>query len=320
MSHPAVPRRRALRAAAVTCSLLALPALLPGSAAADAAAANTWGGGTAGAAPSRVTGRGYAERGALVSVVTTASRARLRISLRSDRCTVNGTLRGTTTVQPGGTGDLLALSVTARRTITTDITRGRTRARVSVALTPAAPGVLVGTVEARGRVALRGRNRPCRMREAVTVRSRAVLATPPAAATTAPAVLRTGIVETRVTPGVRGAIALAPRSDGSLHGFWTFHQTCRSGSKRSADDFVNVAKRFRVRADGSFRSRESVVTRNRVKGGRERLHFVATISGRIGPDGVARGTVSMRSRSRLKGYDDLVCRMPSTPFAAAPTA
>jgi hypothetical protein len=320
MSHPVPPRGRALRAVVVSCGLFALPALVPVAASADAAAANTWGGGTAGPAPSTVTGRAYAERGALVSVSTTASRARLRVSLRSDRCTVNGTLRGTVTAQPGGTGELLALSVAARRTVTTDLTKGRSRTRVTVALAPAAPGVLVGTVEARGRVTLRGRSRPCRMRETVTVRSRAALSTPPAPASTAPGIPRTGIVETRVTPGARGAIALAPRSDGSLHGFWTFHQTCRSGSKRSADDQVNVAKRFRVRADGSFRARESVVTRNRVKGGRERLHFVATISGRIDPDGVARGTVSMRSRSRLAGYDDLVCRMPSTPFAAAPTA
>lgn len=320
MSHPVLPRRRALRAAAVTCSLLTLPALVPAAASADRAAANTWGGGTAGAAASKAVGKAYPERGTLISVVTAGSRARLRVATRTDGCTVNGVLRGTVAAQPGGAGDLLAPSVTARKTVVTSLTRGRSRVRVTVTLTPAAPGVLVGTVETRGRVTLDGRSRPCNLREAVTVRSRAALRAPQAPLTTAPGVLRTGIVETRMAPRVRGAISLVPRADGSIHGFWSFHQSCRSGPKRSSDDFMNLQKRFRVRADGSFRARESIVTHNRLEDGVERLHFVSTISGRIGPDGVARGRVSTRSRSRLKGYDDLLCRMPSTTFAAAPTA
>jgi hypothetical protein len=304
----------------VSCSLLALPALAPTAASADRAAANTWGGGTVGAQPSRIASRAYAGRGALVSLFTSGKRARLFVSIRSDRCVVNGELHGTAVKQPGGAPSLHAVTVAARRTVTTRSTPGRSRARLSVALAPVAPGVLVGTVQARGRVTLRGRTRRCALRETVTVRSRAALASPSAGLTTDPGATRAGLVETPISPRVRGAIALARRADGRIHGLWSVHQTCRSGPKRSADDYVNVAKRFRVRADGSFRARESVVTRNRVKGGLERLHFVATISGRIGPDGVARGTVSVRSRSRLKGYDDLVCRMPSTPFAAAPAA
>jgi hypothetical protein len=320
MSHPVLPRRRALRAAVVSCSLLALPALVPVAASADRAAANTWGGGTAGAQPSRVGPAAYAGRGALVSLFTRGKRARVYVSIRSDRCVANGELRGRVVEQPGGAPSLHAVTVTARRTVTTQSVPGRSRTRLSVTLAPVAPGVLAGTVEARGRVTLRGRTRSCALRETVTVRSRAALITPGAGLTTDPGATRSGLVETPIKPGVRGAIAIAKRADGSLHGLWSVHQTCRSGPKRSAGDFVNLQKRFRVRADGSFRVRESVVSRNRVEGGRERLHFVSTISGRIDPDGVARGTVSMRSRSKLKGYDDLVCRMPSTPFAAAPAA
>jgi hypothetical protein len=301
------------------CTLLAVPALAP-AASADYAAANTWAGGTVGAGRSALLGRDFAARGALVSLVTGPSRARLSVSLRSDRCVTNGTLRGVVTVHPGGTGDLQALEVRARKTLATRTAVGRTRARVTVTLTPGAPGLLVGTVEARGRVTLRGRSRPCRMRETVIVRSRAALATPPGPLSTDPAALRTGIVESRIAPRVRGAIAIAKRRDGSFHGFWSVHQTCRSGTKRSADDFVNVGKRFRVRADGSFRGRERFTRTERVPEGRFRLRFTATISGRIGPDGVARGRVAIRSSSTLTGYTDLVCTVPSTPFAAAPAA
>jgi hypothetical protein len=81
---------------------------------------------------------------------------------------------------------------------------------------------------------------------------------------------------------------------------------------------VNVGKRFRVRKDGSFRGREVFNRSRRVKARRNHFRFVATISGRIGPDGVARGRIAIRSRDRLTGYQDLVCVVPSTPFAAAP--
>jgi hypothetical protein len=164
MSHPVLPRRRALRAAVVSCSLLALPALVPVAASADRAAANTWGGGTAGAQPSRVGPAAYAGRGALVSLFTRGKRARVYVSIRSDRCVANGELRGRVVEQPGGAPSLHAVTVTARRTVTTQSVPGRSRTRLSVTLAPVAPGVLAGTVEARGRVTLRGRTRSCALR------------------------------------------------------------------------------------------------------------------------------------------------------------
>jgi hypothetical protein len=320
MTRPARPRRRALRAAAVLCILSALPALAPSAASADYASANTWGGGAAGPGSSAVTGDDFAARGALVSMVTSPTRARLFVSVRSDRCVVNGTLRGVVSVQPGGVGDLQALRVGARRTLTTKASTGRTRARVSVALVPGAPGLLVGTVEARGRVTLHGRTRACAMRERVSVRSRAALAAPAGPLSADPGASRTGIVDSVISPRVPGAVAITKRPDGSLHGFWSLHQTCVSGTKRSSDDFVNVGKRFRVRKDGSFRGREVFTRSARVKEGRSRFRFVATITGRIGDDGVARGRVTVRSRDELTGYIDLVCTVPSTPFAAAPVS
>lgn len=320
MHRPDRPRRRALRAAGVSCSLLALPALAPAVASADYASANTWAGGTAGAARAAAPRRDFAAGGVLVSMVTGPPRARLYVSVRSDRCVVNGTLRGVVSVQPGGAGDLQALTVSARRTIVSRTTLGRARARVTVTLAPGAPGLLVGTVEARGRVTLGGRSRACAMRRTVSVRSRAALATPPGPLSTDPGATRTGIVESKIDPNVRGAIALTKRRDGSIHGFWIVHQTCRSGSKRSADDVVNSGKRFRVRKDGTFRGREVHVTSGRTPKGRFRLRYVATISGRIDADGVARGRVAISSRETETGFFPLVCRAPSTPFAAAPMA
>ncbi|WP_304785607.1 hypothetical protein [Patulibacter sp.] len=239
--------------------------------------------------------------------------------MRSLRCVANGTMRGTVVARPGGTGDLLAIEVRARRTLTTNGTYGRARSRVTLELTPAAPGKLIGTVRARGRVTLNGRSRPCSMRETVTLRSRAALAAPGALATD-PLAPRVGLVESRIAPRVPGAIALTGRRDGTVHGFWFAHQTCRSGTKRSAADLVNVIERFRIRADGSFRHREVSIIRRRVPEGRSRVRFVATISGRIGADGVARGRIAVQSRDRVAGFDDLVCRTPSTAFTAAPAA
>jgi hypothetical protein len=298
--------------------LLALPALAPASASADYASANTWAGGSVGAGRSALTGQDYPARGALVSLVTGPSRARMWVSVRSDRCVVNGALRGTTEARPGGVGDLQTVAVTASRVVVTKLTTGRSRTRVTVTLTPGGPGLLVGTVEARGRVTLRGRSRPCVLREAVTVRSRAALATPLAPATTDVAATRTGVVGLRLAGRVPGAIALTKRRDGSIHGLWSVHQTCRSGSKRSADDYVNVGKRFRIRKDGTFRGRESFTRTKRLGKRRSRLRFVATISGRIDADGIARGRIAVHSREKEAGYYDLVCTVPSTPFAAAP--
>jgi len=312
-------RRTVLRIAACV-PLLALPGLVPAAASADFAAANTWAGGTAGAARSADLGGRYAARGALVSVATGGTKARLYVSVRSERCVANGTLRGTVVPQPGGVGELQTLQVRAAKTLTTSGTYGRTRARVSVTLSPGAPGLLVGTVEARGRVTLRGRTRACTMRETVSVRSRAALAAPAAPSSVAPGATRTGILESAIAPRARGAIALTGRRDGYVHGFWVAHQSCRSGTKRSAEDVVNIIRRFRVRANGTFRDREVATTTLGTGKNRSRLRFVATISGRIGADGVARGRIEVRSRSTLKGYVDLVCTTPSTPFTAAPAA
>jgi hypothetical protein len=316
MSRPDRPRRSPAGFAALL-PLLLLSLAAPTAASADYASANTWAGGTAGQGRSTLTGRNYAARGALVSMVTSPSRARLAVSVRSDRCVANGTLRGTIVPQAGGVGDLLALGVRARGTVTTSGSHGRTRARVTLDLAPAAPGVLVGTVRAEGRVTRNGRRRACRMRESVTLRSRAALGTP-GAFSTDPLALRTGIVESRIAPRVPGSIALIGRADGAVHGFWRIHVSCRSGSKRSADDVVNLNRRFRVRADGGFRDREVFVSRTRVKGGTRVIRFVATISGRIAADGVARGRVRLQTRDREPGYLDLVCSSPSVPFTAAP--
>jgi hypothetical protein len=320
MPRPLRPRRRALRAAAVSCTLLVLPALAPAAASADYAAANTWGGGTVGRERSPDLGGAFPIEGALVSMVTGPDRARLSVSVRSARCVVNGTMRGVVTAQPGTVGDQLAVGVTARRTLTTRLEAGRSRARVTVALAPAAPGVLRGTVAARGTVTVGGRRRACVLRETVVLRSRAALGSPLTALTTAASAPRTGLVETTVPPRVRGSIAITKRRDGAYHAIWSVHQSCRSGSKRSTGDYVNLGRRFRVRADGSFRGREVTTRRGRTAEGRFHFRFVATISGRIDADGVARGRVAVSSRRKETGYYDLVCRMPSTPFAAAPSA
>lgn len=312
--RPAVPRRVALVAA-----LALVPAAVPAAAAADPVSANTWAGGSVSRERSPTLGSAYAARGALVSMVTTSTRARLFVSIRSPRCVANGTLRGTVALQPGGVGEQLALRVVARRTVTTLYGERRSRARIAVSLAPAAPGDLAGTVTARGRTTTAGGgSRSCVLRERVRLRSRTALTAPLAPLSVDRAALRTGIVEQTIAPKVRGSIAIVRRTDGAFHALWTVHERCVSGPKRTADDYVNVAKRFRVAADGSFRGREVFVDSGRRDGGHFRQRFVATIRGRFLPDGTVRGTVTADSRLRETGFSDLVCTSPASSFVAAP--
>lgn len=318
MSRPQHPSR--LRRGALAAALAVLPAVAaPAAASASFTTANTWAGGGVTAARDSGAFVAYPKGGALVSLVTGPSTARLYVSIRSPRCVVNGTLRGTVTQQPGGSGDLLALSVTAKGTRTTPFGAGRTRARLRVELGPAAPGVLGGTVTARGTTRIRGRSRACSLTQAVRLTSRAVLTAPAAPFSADPAAPRVGVVSSTISPRVKGAIAITRRADGTYHGLWSLRERCVSGSRRTIGDYVNVGRRFPVRANGAFRGREVSTYAFRQDGERVRGRYVATISGRIGPDGVARGRVAVTLRQTKTGnYLPYTCRTGSLPFAAAP--
>jgi hypothetical protein len=223
-------------------------------------------------------------------------------------------MTGVVTMGAGGDAEHLVLAVEASRRIR----NRRVRLDYAVSLRSVAPGVLAGTASVQGTIRSGGSTGRCAISSPVTLRSRSALSTPLQALPTDPALTRTGILSATVAPRVRAAIAITKRADGYHHAIWAMHLSCRTGSRRTSFDTLNLAPRFRVRADGTFRKRE--VSRRRGTQGGRRIDstFVGTISGRIDPDGIARGTVSVTERVRRPGSPARVCRMPRTSFAAAP--
>jgi hypothetical protein len=58
--------------------------------------------------------------------------------------------------------------------------------------------------------------------------------------------------------------------------------------------------------------------RGKTEKGRYTYRFVGVITGRIGPDGIARGSVSSATRYTETGFFPKVCRSKKASFAAAP--
>jgi hypothetical protein len=312
-------RRHPLGSAAIVAAALLLPSLsLPAVASADATTANTWAGGTLGSARDGA----YAAEGALVSLVTGPKRARIAVQVYNRKCFTNSeTRRATTTVVPGAVGDHVTLNVAGTVRFKRRQRYGTVRTRVRIDLKAVAPGVLQGTVKVSGDP-IRSSRRPlnCSQTTNVQVRSQASLAAPLAPMTADPAALRTGFVALSRSPRVPGAIAIAKRSDGYHHAYWTLRMRCRSAGKTTTLINVNYGRRFRVRADGTFRGRELLVRRGKRRDDRWTRRIVLTIKGRIDPDGVARGTVASADRLswRRGRFYGRSCRMPATAFAAAP--
>lgn len=312
MSSSRRPARRLLRRAAACAPLLLAPVLLPAVASADYTSANQWGGGVL--AADRMPGNArYPVKGTLVSMTTSPTKARLSLAFRTRPCNATTTLTGRVTVVPGGDEEHLALTVDGSR----KIRNSKKHLDYAVALRPAAPGVLTGVASMRGTIRDGKRVYRCNATSTVTVRSRSVLAAPLQPSPTDASLPRVGVLSSTVAPRVKAAIAITKRADGGYHAIWSEHVSCASGSKRSSFDSVNFAPRFRIRADGTFRARETVHERAKTKKGRSTYTFVGRISGRIDADGVARGAVSTSSRYRETGYRDLVCR-GSASFMAAP--
>ena len=308
--HP-VSRRRLRLLAALT--LFSVPGILPTAASADYASARQWAGGSL--APGRQAGASrYPGRGTLVSLTTSATAARLRVDFQTPRCGTAETLRGRVTPAPGGDAEYLTLAVDAAR----KVRNRREHLDYAVALRPVVPGVLSGTASVRGTFRNGRRTIRCNASSAVTLRSLSALTAPPQALSTDPARPRVGILASTVQPRVLASIAITKRADGWHHAMWTEHISCVSGGKRSSFETVELVPRFRVRADGTFRSREVVRRRGRTKDGPYRYTFVGTIRGRIDGDGIARGTATSRSRYRQKGFYDKVCTLGRRTFAAAP--
>lgn len=240
----------------------------------------------------------------------------MSVSLTSKRCGYSDTVRGTVTPGTGGDAEHLVLAVAGTRKVRSK----KAHLDFGIALQSAAPGVLSGTATVRGtyKRASDGHTVRCNLTSAVLLRSRSALNAPLQALSTDSAVPRVGVLASTIQPKVRAAIAITKRADGFHHAIWTAHVSCRSGSKRSADDPVFFAPRFRIAADGTFRGRERTTYRSTRKHRRIAYRFLGVIKGRIDPDGVARGTVTTTSRYRETGYHDLVCRTPTSSFAAAP--
>jgi hypothetical protein len=316
MTTPRPGGGRCAPALAAGAVLLVSLALAPAVASADYASANEWAGG--GLAPDRQPGNPKLPvRGTLVSMTTSPTRARLSVNLGDQGCrTENVALKGRVTPAPGGDAEHLTISVEASRRVRND---GQ-RLTYAVSLRPAAPGILTGTASVRGTYSDGRRRRRCDIASTVVLRSRSSLDAPRGPSPTDPGRPRAGVVASLVAPRVKGAIAITRRADGWYHGMFTGHNTCRSGRKRSSFDSIYYKSRFRIRADGTFRSRVAYKDRGTVKKGRFSYSFVGTLSGRIDPDGIARGIVSSTSHYKETGYLVKTCRLTPSSFAAAPAS
>lgn len=310
-SRPSCPRRSRVRTTLLVAPLAL--GLVPAAASADYTSANQWAGGSLEPDRQRGASRLPAE-GVLVSMTTSPTKARIALVMNDSRCAAGRTLAGTVTPGAGGNAEHLVLNVEAKR----KVRNRRVRLDYAVSLRSPAPGVLAGTVSVRGTI--RGGNSlgRCRQSASVLLRSRSALNAPLQSLTNDPATTRVGVLGATIAPRVRAAIAITKRADGYHHAMWTMHLSCVQGSRRFSFDTLNFAPRFRVRADGTFRGRDVSRRRGQNEKGRFTTTFNGTISGRIDPDGIARGTVAVRERSRVGDNPVRTCVMSRTPFAAAP--
>lgn len=319
MSRPARPGR--LRRTVLCSTMLALPALIPAAASADYTQANTWSGGVVSAARGSGSRSIYARRGVALSVVTVAPRARMVVDVYDERCGAGASITtATSSVAPGGQEFYESATAHGRRTQRYRSRHGTTKLTITVDLAPAAPGVMSGTVRVTGTARDTRRPYRCALALPVVVRSHQSLLTPLAAATTDPAVPRTGLVSAHLSPKVRGAIAITRRADGRLQALWSFREQCRAGAKHYPFQGYESAKRFAIRADGSFSGVERGRQRGSYRGDRYVSRSEARITGRIGPDGIARGRVSNTSSLTFAGGKRVGerCRTGSQTFVAAP--
>lgn len=313
MSPSRRPSLRLVRSGDACIALLLVPAVVPAAASADYTSANQWAGGSL--KPDRQRGASqYPAEGVLVSMTTSPTRARLAIVLNDSHCKAGRAMSGTVTPGAGGDAEHLVLGVEAVR----KVRNRRVRLDYAVSLRSVAPGVLAGTASVRGTIRDGRSTARCRQSASVVLRSRSALNAPLQPLSTDPASTRVGILGATIAPRVKAAFAIAKRADGYHHAMWTMHLSCVQGSRRFSFDTPNFAPRFRIRADGSFRGREVRRGSGKNEDGRFTRTFVGTISGRIDPDGIARGTVSVRERSRVDGDPVRVCTLPRTSFAAAP--
>jgi hypothetical protein len=300
------PRSRPAHAAAsslatVGIALLSSLALVP-AARADDTQANTWSGGGLPAARGAGARAVYPRSGVLVSLVTVAPRARIHVEVHDPLCGIGTTIpSGSAAVAPGGDGLYEALTVNGHGTETYRSAYGSTRLRATVALAPAAPGVLGGTVRVTGTTHDAKRPHRCDLTVPVTVRSHQSLLVPRAPGSVDAAAPRTGLVDVSLPRRLPGAIAITKRADGRLHAMWSIAFRCRTGGRRFDDPAFETAKRFPVRAGGAFSGVERSVRRGVSGGDRFVYRYESRITGRIGSDGIARGTVSNASSTTWPG-------------------
>jgi hypothetical protein len=316
--RPAVPTSARL---ALGAALTAALALAPAAAHADGTQANTWSGGGLPAEKGAGGRAAYPRSGVLVSIVTGVPRARVDVQVFDPRCGMGGTATsGAAAVVPGGDGLYQALSVSSRRTQRYASRYGTTTLTATVALSPAAPGVLGGTVRVTGTTHDVRRPYRCDLTLPVVVRSHQSVLVPRAPGIADPAAPRTGLVDVTMPRRVPGSIVITRRTDRRLHAMWSIDYRCRAGSRRYDAPAYETSKRFAVRSDGSFRGTERGTRRGTDGGDRYVYRFTSRITGRIGSDGIARGRVSNTSSTTWPGGERAAasCSTGSRRFLAAP--
>ncbi|MEV4422463.1 hypothetical protein AB0L40_21175 [Patulibacter sp. NPDC049589] len=286
------PARRLLRRLAACAPLLLAPVLLPAAASADDTQANTWSGGSLDAARGAGSRAIYPRRGALVSLITGAPKARMNVTFEDPRCGVSVAIPAArSAIAPGGQGFYQAVTAHGRKTRRYASRYGTTKLTATVDLAPSSPGVLAGTLQVDG--VARDTRRPitCRISVPVVVRSHQSLLAPLAPGPIGPSSPRTGLVDVTIGARVPGSIAITRRADGRSQAIWTFRYRCRVGSRRITSDGYETSKRFAVRSNGSFRGVERRTLRGRYRGHAYVFRYSGVLSGRIGSDGIARGRV-----------------------------
>lgn len=253
--------------------------------------------------------RAYAGNDALVTVNVNGNGVRLSVAAATSRCTTLGARELRTTVADATNWQ----AISAVRTLRARSGALRTRVRLTVQLQRTGPEQLDGTLTMVGTLRNGKRRLRCRGTLPLSVRRNGPSPRPGTAANHS----RFGVTSQRVD-GFRAAIAIVARPDGRLSAVWATRFRCQSGRKAWNGSFRNFAPPFAVRADGSFRGTE----RHREQGGRGRkryrYQFNGTIRGRVGSDGLARGTVHVSSRYEQRGYYPTVCKSITASFVAAP--
>lgn len=296
--RPSRPAALALVAAAVAGG-----AILPATASAD-----VFGGGYA----QVIKNKRADDLGSAANVSADLQGAAVRVTViaTTRRCTTGGLQRLSGVVPDPGTSQ----TFTATRTVRLKIGRTRGRVRIAIEGRRTAPDAFSGTVALIGTIRAGKAKSRCRATLPIELRS----TTPAARPGTAFGLSRYGTTSERLD-GQRAGALLVSRPDGRLGATWTTRFRCRSAGRPNGGGIATtVAPPFRVRPDGSFRG----VERHFERGGKGRTRysfsFKSTISGRIGPDGVARGTVRASSRYERFHYYPNVCRTKTASFVAAP--